>query len=118
MPNARQITRNLEKLGQIPFAPPNVKGWPGQYDGRRWINTATLLARYNLASDIAAKARPQPESDDPATVVETWLNRLIPRDIEPVKRRRLVATIGSPASTSGTLDAVKLIVSMPEYQLC
>jgi uncharacterized protein (DUF1800 family) len=29
-------------LGQNPFAPPNVKGWPG---GDAWINSSTLLAR-------------------------------------------------------------------------
>jgi hypothetical protein len=29
-------------LGQNPFSPPNVKGWPG---GEAWINSATLLAR-------------------------------------------------------------------------
>ena len=29
-------------LGQNPFSPPNVKGWPG---GDAWINSATLLGR-------------------------------------------------------------------------
>jgi len=29
-------------LGQNPFAPPNVKGWPG---GEAWINSSTLLGR-------------------------------------------------------------------------
>ncbi len=29
-------------MGQTPFAPPNVKGWPG---GEVWINSTTLLAR-------------------------------------------------------------------------
>jgi len=30
------------QLGQVLFAPPNVKGWPG---GEAWINSSTLLAR-------------------------------------------------------------------------
>ncbi|MGA3170101.1 MAG: DUF1800 domain-containing protein [Chthoniobacteraceae bacterium] len=43
-----QITMNaLTELGQIPFAPPNVKGWDG---GRAWITTSTLLYRYNMAN--------------------------------------------------------------------
>ncbi len=43
-----QITVNaLRELGQIPFAPPNVKGWDG---GRSWITTSTLLYRYNMAN--------------------------------------------------------------------
>jgi uncharacterized protein (DUF1800 family) len=43
-----QVTVNaLRQLGQIPFAPPNVKGWDG---GRAWITTSTLLYRYNMAN--------------------------------------------------------------------
>jgi hypothetical protein len=36
----------MRGLGQALFAPPNVKGWDG---GTAWLNTATLLARHNLA---------------------------------------------------------------------
>jgi uncharacterized protein (DUF1800 family) len=36
----------LQQLGQTLFRPPNVAGWEG---GRAWINTNTLLARYNIA---------------------------------------------------------------------
>ncbi len=36
----------LRLLGQVLFAPPNVKGWDG---GVAWINTNTLLHRHNLA---------------------------------------------------------------------
>jgi uncharacterized protein (DUF1800 family) len=36
----------LQRLGQSLFRPPNVAGWDG---GRSWINTNTLLARYNIA---------------------------------------------------------------------
>jgi hypothetical protein len=43
-----QITVNaLRQLGQVPFAPPNVKGWDG---GKAWITTSTLLYRYNMAN--------------------------------------------------------------------
>jgi len=43
-----QITVNaLRQLGQLPFAPPNVKGWDG---GKAWITTSTLLYRYNMAN--------------------------------------------------------------------
>ena len=34
-------------MGQILFAPPNVKGWDG---GKSWITTSTLLFRYNFAN--------------------------------------------------------------------
>ena len=32
----------MQGLGQLPFDPPNVKGWPG---GEAWITTYTLLLR-------------------------------------------------------------------------
>ncbi len=38
-----------QQLGQILFMPPNVAGWDW---GKAWINTNTLLARYNLAGFI------------------------------------------------------------------
>jgi uncharacterized protein (DUF1800 family) len=41
------VTQNaMRQMGQILFAPPNVKGWDG---GKTWISTSTLLFRYNFA---------------------------------------------------------------------
>lgn len=37
----------LRQMGQLLFAPPNVKGWDG---GKSWITTSTLLFRYNFAN--------------------------------------------------------------------
>jgi hypothetical protein len=37
-----QLARMMQGLGQAPFDPPNVKGWPG---GESWISTNTLLLR-------------------------------------------------------------------------
>ena len=37
----------MRQMGQILFAPPNVKGWDG---GKQWISTSTLLFRYNFAN--------------------------------------------------------------------
>lgn len=38
-----------QQLGQVLFMPPNVAGWDW---GQAWINTNTLLTRYNLAGFI------------------------------------------------------------------
>ncbi len=44
----RMATQNaLQQMGQVLFAPPNVKGWDG---GKSWISTSTLLFRYNFAN--------------------------------------------------------------------
>ncbi len=45
----------MNGLGQDLFAPPNVKGWDG---GKAWLNTATLLARHNLAWTMVSTELP------------------------------------------------------------
>jgi hypothetical protein len=50
LPPPKASSYLLSTLGQELFAPPNVKGWDG---GLAWINTNTLLARYNEAAAIA-----------------------------------------------------------------
>src|SRR5581483_11736667 len=47
LPRGQVVINVLRQLGQIPFAPPSVKGWDG---GKAWITTSTLLLRYNLAN--------------------------------------------------------------------
>ncbi len=44
--NPRALVVAMRTLGQDLLFPPNVKGWDG---GEAWINTNTLLMRYNLA---------------------------------------------------------------------
>jgi uncharacterized protein (DUF1800 family) len=42
----------LSLLGQVPFQPPSVGGWPA---GRAWLTTGSALARLQLAQFIAAR---------------------------------------------------------------
>ncbi|MBS0517709.1 MAG: DUF1800 domain-containing protein [Proteobacteria bacterium] len=42
VPEKTPLVRMMAGLGQSPFDPPNVKGWPG---GESWITTNTLLLR-------------------------------------------------------------------------
>lgn len=42
VPEKTGLVRMLQGLGQMPFDPPNVKGWAG---GESWISTYTLLLR-------------------------------------------------------------------------
>ena len=51
----------LRQMGQVPFNPPNVKGWDG---GKAWISTSTLLTRYNLAGALLGAApKPAPGTE-------------------------------------------------------
>ncbi len=48
-PPPQRLVGWLEVMGQLLFAPPNVKGWPG---GQSWLNTSTVLARVNFAQAL------------------------------------------------------------------
>lgn len=56
---ATQIPTNLigtlARMGQEPLNPPSVKGWDG---GPTWINTTTLLARFNFVNTLMATTAP------------------------------------------------------------
>jgi uncharacterized protein (DUF1800 family) len=47
LPSPIAAQNAMRQMGQILFAPPNVKGWDG---GKAWITTSTLLFRYNFAN--------------------------------------------------------------------
>jgi uncharacterized protein (DUF1800 family) len=49
----------LRDAGQVPMFPPNVAGWPG---GAAWFGASTVVARYNLATALAAATA----TDNPA----------------------------------------------------
>lgn len=46
----------MRAMGQNLFYPPNVKGWDG---GQAWINTNTLLVRYNFSSFLVSGVIPE-----------------------------------------------------------
>lgn len=48
-PLPRQVINSLRQMGQMPFNPPNVRGWMG---GRSWINSSTLGARRRLVQTL------------------------------------------------------------------
>jgi uncharacterized protein (DUF1800 family) len=45
----------LARMGQEPLNPPSVKGWDG---GPAWINTSTMLARFNFVNALIATTAP------------------------------------------------------------
>ncbi len=69
------------QLGQILFMPPNVAGWDW---GKAWINTNTLLNRYNLAGFITKGADTRThDSDD----MERSMAREMMQGMGPAGRR-------------------------------
>jgi uncharacterized protein (DUF1800 family) len=55
-PEGRALVNVYRQLGQVPFYPPNVKGWDG---GKSWINTGTLTYRYLIARALIGGIRPE-----------------------------------------------------------
>jgi len=70
-----------QQLGQVLFMPPNVAGWNW---GRAWINTNTLLARYNLADALTRQpkpnrqTKPKPNPAKPMAAAKVDFARLVP----------------------------------------
>ncbi|MBA4137472.1 MAG: DUF1800 domain-containing protein [Opitutus sp.] len=54
-PLPRRVIGALRQMGQMPFNPPNVRGWVG---GKNWINSATLATRRAVVSGLLS---PLPE---------------------------------------------------------
>jgi uncharacterized protein (DUF1800 family) len=63
VPEKTRLVRALQAIGQVPFDPPNVKGWSG---GEAWITTNTLLMRQQVlrriveATTVAPLGGPMP----------------------------------------------------------
>lgn len=133
----------LELMGQQLYAPPNVKGWEA---GKAWLNTATVLARHNFAhslvngmgdlNDYAKRFNLQtffPAVNplafvlrlgikEPAKIVDFYSDLLLPGDVRPEVRNKLIAHIGdADPDTEGFAqrcrDALFVLLTLPEYQL-
>ncbi len=92
---AGMALRSVTRLGQVPFDPPNVAGWPG---GEQWIDATTLLERRRfLAEEIqsiamlamkqaSAAGRPSSRKPDPATDEEPEMDPQMDPQMKPASR--------------------------------
>jgi hypothetical protein len=79
-------------MGQILFAPPNVKGWDG---GKSWISTSTLLFRYNFSNylingDAMLAMNPQPRGNGANVGFRPRLERAEQIQRVPIDVRKIV----------------------------
>ncbi len=105
----------LARMGQVLFAPPNVKGWR---TGTDWLNSATLLARNNFAETVAMGTWPRRSarqtSGQPDAVVAKSADVAVAA--ETVNATAAAAALGAPASygagfeTLNTPDGQMLLV--------
>jgi len=121
----------MEGLGQMLFAPPTVKGWDGGVD---WLNSATLLARHNLAWRIVGGEDPQWQrfdvaarvleySQKPGEQVDFVLELLLQDDVPADSRKKLhqwYVSTGKKQKVPKSKRIRQLVhttLLMPEYQL-
>lgn len=103
------LTPTLAGLGQQPFAPPSVGGWP---QNGYWLTTSFALTRLRFATAVAQKA-------DVSALAS------LPADQRPAALARLLSVDGWGASTAAGLaqvaDDPKALLSValvaPEYVL-
>ncbi len=136
----QSLVSKMEAMGQVLFAPPNVKGWEG---GPSWLNTATVLARHNFAQTLSSgtgqlnladpDARVAVAVDpsailrrekitEPKEVVAYLADLLLQGDVAEASRARLVAFVAEGSPKDQALDqrvraVIHTMMTMPEYQL-
>jgi len=128
----------LRRMGQEPLAPPSVKGWDG---GPAWINTNTLLARFNYVNALAAQAPPKADAPniqpdaivaragfDAPRVVETIVAAALQDDVTRDVRETIVGYLTQSDAVGSTpfghenyqqkiRGAVALTLNLPVNQL-
>lgn len=132
--------QSLKAMGQELFNPPNVKGWDG---GATWINTTTLLTRFNFAMQLARlNEENQPllqalrdhleknTLQTPEQIVDYFTDHVLHRAVSPNTRKTLIAYLqdSPPVNPNRPLLArrarmqkvhglLHMIMLTPEYQL-
>jgi len=114
IPLPRDADGVLRNLGQVPFAPPNVKGWDG---GRSWISSATLLERYNAAGAILARLPADlPTLADPGGTCSGLVWRLFQSQL-PADLNNKFLTYAAAHGPTARRDLAHLMMSTPDYQI-
>jgi hypothetical protein len=126
----------LSVLGQTPFNPPNVAGWPGHRD---WLSTSTLPFRQMLAQAVIYPSRlfsmdyrrvlqTMTGADNPRQVVREVVAEFLPLNVDPATENELLAILlgplpppdwdpGHPAAIARIRLLLQAVMQMAEYQL-
>ncbi|MCA9792914.1 MAG: DUF1800 domain-containing protein [Candidatus Eremiobacteraeota bacterium] len=125
--SATALAETLRPLGQRPFFPPSVKGWPG---GRAWINATTMLGRVNLAArllghestrfggDALAAYVERQGAASPGDVVDWLAERLLAVELPSDARQALVALASAGPAEQSATRALGGLAALPQFQLC
>jgi uncharacterized protein (DUF1800 family) len=104
--NVSDTQWSLSQMGQIPFNPPNVGGWPY---GQAWLSGVALQYRFELAQSIVTAGDLSPLSVPKSKMVQAcadWLG-------VPEWSRRTASTLAAATGTPSELAITALL--SPEY---
>ncbi len=136
------LARAMDLMGQVLLYPPNVGGWP---KGQGWVNTATMLVRYNFSNLLVSGTMPGVGRQRQAAsrvdhlvdaskvrtagdVIDQLADRFLQAPLDGRRRWGLLRAFGTnredapvaldgPRGQNQLRSAVHLIMSMPEFQL-
>ncbi len=106
---AKKILQTLGSLGQLPFAPASVGGWP---EGMAWLSTSATEARVTFAVALASAADLSPIADEPSAARIDALADLLAVDGWTQRTRQALDTAAGDPARLTTLALIS-----PEYQL-
>ncbi|MCS6937296.1 MAG: DUF1800 domain-containing protein [Candidatus Bipolaricaulota bacterium] len=134
--NLRLLPAFLSAMEQDLFNPPDVNGWDG---GLKWINTATMLVRYNFANAVVTarggtagtfspeKLLAGKNFQTPEEIVDHFLRVLGPLRVPAATRQLFIDYLREGAPNPFRLDAamidrkvrglIHLMMTLPHYQL-
>ena len=105
-----QLLQSMQALGQVPFQPPSVGGWPS---GAAWLTTFASQTRLRFADFLAAHADPAVTAQltaVPAAQRPDALARLLVVDAFTDRTRAVLAP-----SAADVRRLVTLGLASPEY---
>lgn len=128
--NLRSGVNFLNNMGQLPFGPPDVAGYP---QGLEWAGTSPMLSRYNTANFIlyssagTAIVNQLTQGQDVSTaakLVDLLVWQMGPLTLTATTRQASINYVNAGGYTataaqvqSKTRGATHLLVSTPEYQV-
>jgi uncharacterized protein (DUF1800 family) len=119
--NHNQPIFALRRMGQVPFQPPNVGGWP---KGTAWLSTIQTRGRYDLVRYLLNRytfenrqnTNPMPASTD----IAGWTAFLGLGHLSALTHNRLNAYLASPGTSDERTkqeSILFLLVSSPDWQV-
>jgi len=112
--NQKATVATLNNMGQLPFDPPSVFGWPS---GTAWINTSTILDRYNFPLLLRDADGAFPALQDGSSV-EDVSSVLFPEGLPSNVLQAIQNSTNSYSNNAEQVrNSIRLTMSTPYYNL-